>query len=530
MKPFALDIYEAKKVQTGEWQRDFFWPVTDQEFFNIVDAVADIFVQELESADQTCRDILLASAGHATRCASFLHALLVIDRLISKGYEVRSDQQSEFFWDILNRRSPGIAGISQGNRRIYDEFRRKTKDFAKFLLLNRFTPHRISRSLKAREYVISLGTFSRLKREYCENEGIVFHRSINDYLSVNGERSHEGVPFVEEFTHRLVNGLNRIAEGFNLALNDFSKSYLENLTRDQFVSSHFLYHHILNGRVRKTRRVLLAEVGKVANRTICFALKQRFGSEIVGFEHGNTFGSLISKYFSVRELAHCDKYVVSTSGSIPNFRVNQKASKYPCGMETEIVSMDSDYYLSLWNRNRKTTLPRRIQSVMIIGFPMDPYRYPELPGHYSLFHLDLELRLMRFLESKGLHVIYKVHPDRAAEAEGIFEGLADEICVEPFERVSDKGDATLFTHTDTSTFGVALCGLKPIIVVEMEGKTWNQESLRLIEKRCRIVPGRLDERNRILFDEIRLEEALAEEITSPDTEFLEQFMFPRGQG
>jgi hypothetical protein len=190
--------------------------------------------------------------------------------------------------------------------------------------------------------------------------------------------------------------------------------------------------------------------------------------------------------------------------------------------------MDSDYYLSLWNENRKTPLPRKIGSIMLMGFPMDPYRYPELPGHFSLFHLDLELRLMRFLKERGLRVIYKAHPDRAAEAEGIFEGLADEICFEPFERVADKGDATLFPHTDTSTFGIALCGLKPIIVIEMEGKTWNQESFRLISKRCRMVPGRIDERNRIVFDEMRLQDSLAEEISDPNTEFLERFMFPQG--
>ncbi|MBN2122695.1 MAG: hypothetical protein JW821_00240 [Deltaproteobacteria bacterium] len=526
MRPFALDICEAKKLGIRQWQENFFWPVPDTEFFTIVDAVAEAFLKELESQDRMIQDILLASAGLVRQCAAFVHALLVIDRLTQQGHTVRCSEQSEFFRDILNRRSYEHGGIIRAMAGGGAGYGHTVKGLAKFLLLNRFTPGRVLRSLKTRERVVSLGTFSRLKKEYCKKEGILFHRSSIDYLSENGKKDSGDNALLEACVREISAGVVRVAEGLNLPMDDFSRAYLRDLILGQVGSSCSLYRDVLNRAMRKTNRVLLSEVGKAANKTICFALKRRFGTEIVGFEHGNTFGSLVSKYFSVRELAHCDKYVVSTTGSIQNFEENRKVSKFPCGVETKIVAVDSDYYLSLWKKNRRTALPRKIRRVMLMGFPMDPYRYPELPGHFSLFHLDLELRLMAFLKERGLRVIYKAHPDRAKEVEGVFEGLADEVCFDPFERVSDKGDAILFSHTDTSTFGIALCGPKPIIVIEMEGKIWNRDPFRLISKRCRMVPGRIDGRNRITFDERLLEECLAEEITNPNTEFLEQFMFP----
>ena len=121
-------------------------------------------------------------------------------------------------------------------------------------------------------------------------------------------------------------------------------------------------------------------------------------------------------------------------------------------------------------------------------------------------------------------MIYKAHPDRVREVTGIFENFANEIRVEAFEKVYDSCDAYLFAHTDTSTFGIAVCTNKPIIVIEIEGKPWKGNAQELVSKRCRMVPAWIDEKCRILFDEQALERALNLNIAEPNMEYFENMM------
>lgn len=526
MKYFPVDVFGIKKIGIEKWQDEFFWPVKDDEFFFLIDQVCHEFQQEIESQSQTLQDIMVSASGLTHQYALFLHSLLVIKRLQDHGYQILCDDRSEYYWELLNKKFKTNFNQTHKKSEIIKD---SVKQVIKFFIFNRFSPENIISTFETRKTVLSLGSFTQLKRDFFKNhKGLILHGSNLRYFRSNHRRAGRkgSPPEVRSTVESLGKRLLRIAFRSDIPLDDFSQKYLELMTEQSFKTLHEIYDRILRNSRKRIDVLLLSEVAKPVNKAICFALKRKFGTKVIGFEHGNTFGNTLSKGLASTEMAHCDEFIVSTSNSIANFREIQKISRFPYGKSTKILSVDTSYYKRLWQINRSSSLPVKIRTVMLIGFPMNQYRYDEVPGHFSLFHLDLELRLLRFFRKNGLRVIYKVHPNRLKEAKGIFEGLAHEIKSEPFEEVYQECDAYVFGHTDTSTFGIALCTNKPIISIEIQGKRWNPGPYELIARRCKLVPAWIDSRSRVIYDESKLMEYIKEKVELANSEVVEQYMFP----
>ncbi|MDP6771190.1 MAG: hypothetical protein QF704_10885, partial [Anaerolineales bacterium] len=88
----------------------------------------------------------------------------------------------------------------------------------------------------------------------------------------------------------------------------------------------------------------------------------------------------------------------------------------------------------------------------------------------------------------GYYVIYKLHPDRIPEGEGLFDDIADEVNRGRFEKVYGQADCLLFPNSGNSTtFGFALLTKKPIVCMNISGLIHLSKALDLIGKRCCIV-------------------------------------------
>ena len=525
MKAFPVDIFGVKQVGVEKWQEAFFWPVSDREYFSFTDQIGDIFHEEMQKGSRTLRDVLLSHIGLIQQYGMVLHALLVVERLKETGHDVFLHDESQYYPEILTRnfnRQPGLLEVGSAERA-----KNRIKQILKFLLKNRFSSASVLKAFRDHKIGVSLGSFVRLKREYCnKNDLLVTHKSYLDFLEWAAPKGRPRAGEIEDVIQNIVGNIERLARNLGFTLDSALKAYLGNLGKWPLYLSLSLYEGIVRDYPQKIDLLLLSEVAKPINKTICFALKRKFNTRVVGFEHGNTFGSLLSRYFAPSELAHCDEYIVAASKSIPNFREAQRTARLPYGTETQISSMDTDYYRVLGERSKTLKVSEKIRRVMLIGFPMNQNRYMDFPGHFSLFHLDLEIRLLVFIKQRGFKAIYKAHPDRLREVKGVFERFSDEIKAEAFEEVYDTCDAYLFAHTETSTFGIAVCTNKPIIVIEIEGKPWKGNAYELVSKRCRMVPARITNKCRILFDEQALERALNGRIAEPNMEYLENMMVP----
>jgi hypothetical protein len=66
----------------------------------------------------------------------------------------------------------------------------------------------------------------------------------------------------------------------------------------------------------------------------------------------------------------------------------------------------------------------------------------------------------------------------------------------PFEAVMGEADVFVFDYVQSTTFYEALCTDRPIVVVDMGNPLFSPKVRAMIERRCRIVKARFDDRNR----------------------------------
>lgn len=137
--------------------------------------------------------------------------------------------------------------------------------------------------------------------------------------------------------------------------------------------------------------------------------------------------------------------------------------------------------------------PGPIRSVMIVGYPMNQIRYTQSAGHYFTFQLSAERTLARIFRSIGLKVIYKVHPERVAEASGLFDDCVDEVRGGRFEEQIDAVDSFAFASHLTTTFNVAIASGKPCLVLDIPGMRWSSGARETLSSAVRFVPAVFDE-------------------------------------
>lgn len=524
MKAFPVDIFGVKRLGVDEWQKDFFWPVSDLEFFSMIDRIEDLFHRLIKESGPTIRDILISNSGLIQQCGMVLHALVVLDRLKKKGNTVLYDDRSMHYYELLSGNLKPFSG--EYKAKFPGRLKNRVKQTAKFFFKNNINLSSIRKTMSGDKAPVSLGSFVRLKKEYCkQNDLLVIHKSDFDFFEQHFSASQQRLSEIEDVLQDVLLNITDLAKDYQIFLDSFQKNFLIDSVRKPLHLSYLLYNGIIQRYPKEINLLLLSEVAKSNHKTICLALKHKFNTKIIGFEHGNTFGTQCTPDFWLNELIHCDEYVLATSNSIQNYAEGQSLGKFLNGAKTRFTSVDDDYYSRLVEKNMKVPMPGKTKRVMLIGFPMNQYRYTHLKGHFSLFHLDLELRLLGLMKKMGFDVIYKAHPDRLMEIRGIFDGKADEIRTEPFEDVSHSCDAFLFTHTDTSTFGIALCTNKPVIAIEIQGKLWCKNVYKLVSKRCRMVSAHLDENCRIVFDEQAFKRALTQDPDQPNMEYLEKMAF-----
>ena len=112
----------------------------------------------------------------------------------------------------------------------------------------------------------------------------------------------------------------------------------------------------------------------------------------------------------------------------------------------------------------------------------------------------MEYRLITTLKNFGYYVVYKAHPDRIKEIEGLFNDVVDEVITESFEKVWQGSDLLIFTYTSTTTFGYALTTNLPIILVDSAQKFRDKKEYDDMSSRVNLVKTSFNDNMRISFD------------------------------
>jgi len=521
-KAIAVDAGGVKIIGLDRWREDFLWPVTNEQVLTFarffLDQWADVYVG-LRGKD---RDLLLASIG---TCGWFFdHALAggvrhyCQERGIALEYSTRAREIYE----------PDFAALAA---KPYDSLRALTAGRARNLLraaaknvaFNRGAGAAIiARSVLGWTDTWGLGSATGFKRDYIRQRGLCCHHlylsELFPTLPPRGAVSGE----LREAVHSVLRAMADHAHavwGGSVDVDAALGCWVGTL---ELLSG---VYDTVRAMRRLPRTILLSEVGQALHRVIVVAARSR-GTRVVGFAHGTPVGNVLELFDSYVEFAQCDEFVCPTRAMSENFAKVHAMS--PLGRHCPVIfdAVGTDRYQKLNADYRSRPPVRQIRSVMVMGYPLKASLGPFIAdANFFAYQLEVQLHLLDQLRSFPGDVIYKMHPDTAKEAEGIFENRCNSIVRESFEQSADKADAFIFTHIGTSTFGHAVCTNKPIILIKIEGDTWNPEMIPLLSKRCTLVDAHFDDRGRIRYDEREIIDALSKEQGDIDYGYVEKYFY-----
>lgn len=515
---YYLGLDAIKEYGIERWRKEYFWPFSIEDYNEILKVIFSSMETILSSdITQETRDIVSIMYFTITKYAYFIHKYLLDSYLETYSYNVISSEDSRYLNVISKIPPPNI------------------RDYMKYTVLNS-----TNRLFRHGDKALSLGGQEPLKKIYTKKYRVSeFYKPLNKLVGVV-----DSVPnfFLNDMTlikEKLRTAADHILDYYYLKHNIHYKNREETLRNlldiigDDLCKALKIYLGTkANIESKGFRYVLGSGIGNVFHRMILKSI-QRNGGKVVGFNHGNTIGVYYDRALLVTSQV-LNTYITSTK-AIKGFFENlfKEYSNFPTYEKISIKDVEDDYFLRLYNREKKRPLPRKTKSIMFVEPSLSPY--------FTMYHaalmcstqLDLSLRIMEALKRHGYHIIVKLRDERLKDTErgGIYKRYADEFILggklnKEYPKYYDKADAFIFTHLFTSAFGFSLATNKKVIYFLYEREKYIKEPLDLLHKRCIPINCWFDERNRIIFDERELIDAVEREHTDIDTEFLKKQIFP----
>ena len=530
---FLVDSGAIKKYGISQWQENFFWPVSDNDFVSLCKDIEDCFARYINSESAEISDILLVQRNLMIECWHFLHALLVTNRIRDKRKKIIISPGILWYKDILSEsfspkplysakkityhRStniPPLRRFKQHARRIGDFL--MEADIVKMLrgiITNNDFVYCGKNSLM-REYIKQLPHCA-----YPLSSNVLIPNDIvYDLPDSFNER-------IDSVSASIARELKAIADKNNIRTIDVHIDYLQHLIENELrnAAQGLLYIQRTLRSSRK-RRILIVGVGNVLYRMLSIVARQ-LGMMVTTFAHGGCVGLYDTPSFRFSEFSISDKFITYTDNSIELYS-KIKEKHFPLrNNRVSFSSANSSQFQTLFRRFSRYSRPKKLKKIMFIGYPHNQWRKHQGPVALSVIQLDFELRVIRQLRNAGYTVLYKVHPERVQEAEGFFENMVT-------GHVQDNinmADAFIFGSIRTTAFTIALCTNKPIVAFRIFPEPYSPfpKAFNLLEKRCQFINAYCDERNRIMFDENELLDELNRKLSVPNNEFIETYMFPK---
>ncbi len=530
MKIFPVDIWSIKEYGVEAWEKEFFWPVSNEEFQKLRDEIQTLYLDTISEAAPVVEDCLWVLYGWIIGIAMLLHALWVVQRLQERDFSISYHPSSTYYKTIIEGKNiDNILGkplpeVPSWRRRMLSQFRGRA--WGKNLKYHAFDigyyldqsrrPHYLTPDLRQQSHDL----FAPFAASRGKSLTVIHPRK----LMPRSLKPTNNLPGAKDSATRLVEGLQAIATKYGILIEKKHSQKIRILLMHsmQYIADYIQeISQVLQGRERTG--VLVRPSGSTFVRSLC-AAGRREGYHIIGFPHGTNVGMRRASLVPYVLISMVDTFVAPTEGAAELFSLLVKDFLQPYGKDVEIVSCNDGNYARLRRASCIQTPPSSIKKAMLIEFPLTKWWYDGSYGLFWPYQLDLNLRVATLLRRHGIRTILKRHPDRLRESEGIYSSYYDELLTAPLEQVYGEADAYVFPNIGTTTFGFSLLTNKPIVIFERTlDDVWGQ-ARELLRKRCRVVPSWIEEDGRLMFDEDKLLDALQEPPEEPNDEFIERYM------
>ena len=263
--------------------------------------------------------------------------------------------------------------------------------------------------------------------------------------------------------------------------------------------------YVVSGWRGLPREIWLGTAGWMPARIIAVAARRR-GGRTTSFDHGGgLFMSRLHAGTIVGELAAADRIIVATEAVA---RLGQRALSVPSPAVTrEVLSAGDD---PTFRRIRTGKRARNsIRRVMYLPTVLMGFRRLVPPLLPDVVALNWHMRLAQVLSRLPIELVVRPHPEGLLPgsrhpAVHAFTPLVDV----PFHRAVGMVDAFVFEYPNSTAFWEALCTDRPVVWIDLGTGNLSAETRAIVARRCQIVAGYFDDRNRPQVEEAALAEAV----------------------
>lgn len=504
-----------------------YWPLPRKHMLVARDAMISAAIEKLRQAkrlDGRAEDIGGSMFAHlAVEFLCLFQAQAVISRARAQGRGVHAPAHTHYFSPIAAARPPKpnplFPALAAGPSR-------PTASRAPLRLLrNLFVRDGIWREPYARpdydQDIIAVSVGGIISEHARRVDRRVVYQGLHTWF-----RPLESPPAADDLCQRLADAFREAAgAGFAAAgekLPEFLAAHYRGVALQAAVLSSG--HLSRLSRMRLPRRLWVGLLSRPWERMLAYAVR-RAGGQVTGHDHGTGEGHIADSVKTLVDFWSCQRYVTFNQFEARALRAGIRLD-HLLGDPPEIVALPPAKHPAA---HREGSPARRrsgkANTILYVAtlYPGETVIIdPLIPDPLAI---DWQARVIAHLRGHGFRVLLKPHPDSPTPMPAAFAArLGAEILTKRFEDVIDQGDILLLDYPRSSTFGTALRSDRPIVVADFGIAPFIPEALKMLERRCAIVPGRFGLDNRLDVDWQEFDAALSRSVGLSDSSFVDSFL------
>lgn len=219
-----------------------------------------------------------------------------------------------------------------------------------------------------------------------------------------------------------------------------------------------------------------------------------------GNVYGNTFAPNIMELLNASDAWMPSAKAASNAREIMNLRCSRLM---PCAIHIHATN-------ELLQYDRPTAQANSIRTVVVLGSPV-VLQMSAVGALQAPCYVDVEKRMTSLLVDNGYRVIYKPHPDNTWDHHREILDPRVEIECRRYEALDTPFEAVIYVFHISSTLITDLGSSRHVFLLAdgWHESFWLEGTLTALKRRCQLIPGNIDERGRIVFDETVLLRRLA---------------------
>lgn len=543
MRSSGLLVLDVDRIATdAAGVQGFTWPVSHAEVTAMRDATVVNLVSAIRTLDKEKADYFHAFSillpAFLNEVVNLFQAHALVRRSGKVGIKVTGTRAK--FIDALSQhspipQSPTLEILAQGlngqNSR-HHSARRVLGDLRRSWQLNGPSLAAI-RPLSSTANVMTFQTNLPLIRSHARStHSFVWYKHPERWFT-----SLKTLPGIDRSSHGLESIdslLVAVGQGFNAGNEEITNSQITHLQSWLTSSIALVSHRLAELRTNPNKLPNVLWTGNGTNfwsRMLRHAVRLE-GGTVTGHDHGAGSSHLSADVASFAELESCDTFVTFTDTGAAALRQKLQPTRMINDTTPNIIALDSKVterrmapHTGFHHNSRANHDKGSIKTIMYPGsFYRGGFSYGFGLGLPDAVALDWEARLFSKLNGWGFEVLHKPHPGSVSLPGGLAESFGGRTITDRFERVMGQADAfVLFPTLQSTTTPLLLASSKPTVYVDADLFPLTKEAYELLSRRCAIVPGWLDDENRVQIEWSDLRSAIELSRNLADTSIVDYY-------